>query len=127
MESHMSHKVSSVHILKLRKTKISGLSMKGVQLHSHVPTHTIIYLGVLLLHVQDFTWWVNCKPALQQMYSVILLQIIHLQLQVEFLFVEIHCNIITLLHSLKVNLFQIWVVFSYACGEIVLLLFLFFF
>ena len=28
-------------------------SMNGMQLHSHMPTHASIYLGVLLLHLQN--------------------------------------------------------------------------
>ena len=91
-------------------------------------------LSVLPLHLQNFTERVNRKPTLQQLCSVILLQIIYLQLHVEFPFVEIHCNIMTLLHSLKVNQFQIRVVFSHSysylptpCRLIVLVIFLFFF
>ena len=99
-------------------------------------TRTHQYLGMLMLYMQNFTWRVNNKPTLQlqQLCSVILLQIINLQLHVEFPFVEIHCDIITLLHSLKVNLFQIQVVFprSYSYLPtpyrlIVLLIFLFYF
>lgn len=33
---------------------ITGLSMKVVQLHSHAPTPTGIYLGMLLWHMQNF-------------------------------------------------------------------------
>ena len=89
-------------------------------------------LSVLPLHLQNFTERVNRKPTLQQLCSVILLQIIYLQLHVEFPFVEIHCNIMTLLHSLKVNQFQIRVVFSHSYSYlpislIVLVIFLFFF
>ena len=94
--------------------KNSGLSMNGVQSHLHVPTHASIYLDMLLLQIQTFTWQVNCKPTLQQLCSVILLQIIHLQLHVEFPFVEIHCKIITMLHSSKVSLFHTLVVFSHS-------------
>ena len=72
---------------------LAGLSMNSVQSHSHTPTHINIYLGMLLLHVQNFIWQVNCIPTLQQVSSVILLQIIHLQLYVEFPFIEIHCII----------------------------------
>ena len=32
----------------------AGLSMNSVRLHSHAPTHISIYLGMLLLHVQNF-------------------------------------------------------------------------
>ena len=88
--------------------------MNGVQSHLHVPTHASIYLDMLLLQIQTFTWQVNCKPTLQQLCSVILLQIIHLQLYVEFPFVEIHCKIITMLHSSKVSLFHTLVVFSHS-------------
>ena len=35
--------------------QITGLSMNGMQPHLHAPTHASIYLGVLALHVQDFT------------------------------------------------------------------------
>ena len=38
--------------------------MDGVQLHSLVPTHASIYLGVLPSHKQNFTWQVNHKPML---------------------------------------------------------------
>ena len=37
----------------------AGLSMNGMQSHSHLPTHDSIYLGMLLLHVQNFIWQVN--------------------------------------------------------------------
>ena len=66
---------------------LAGLSMNSVRSHSHAPTHINIYLGMLLLHVQNFIWQVNCTPTLQQVSSVILLQIIHLQLYVEFPFI----------------------------------------
>ena len=36
-------------LYKLNKSK-SGLSMNGMQLHLHTPTHVSIYLGMLLLH-----------------------------------------------------------------------------
>ena len=42
--------------------------------------HASIYLGMLSSHVQNFIWWVDCMPTLQQVCSVIFLQIIHLQL-----------------------------------------------
>ena len=32
----------------------AGLSMNGMQSHSHMPTHDSIYLGMLLSHVQNF-------------------------------------------------------------------------
>ena len=57
-------------ILILPMTKIgsgnfvSGLSMNGVQSHSHIPTHTSLYLGVLSLHMHNFLWRVNGKPTL---------------------------------------------------------------
>ena len=57
-----------------------GLSMNGLQLHLGASTHASIYLGVLLFQVKNFIWLVNCTPTLQQVCSVILLQIIHLQL-----------------------------------------------
>ena len=72
--------------------KGTDLSMNGVQLHSHVPTHTSIYLDVLFSHV-CLLWRVSCMPTLQQVSSVILLQIIHLQVRAEFSFVEIRCII----------------------------------
>ena len=59
---------------------LAGLSMNAVWLHSHTSTHASIYLGVLLSHMQNFIWQVNCMPTLQQVSLVILLQIIHLQL-----------------------------------------------
>ena len=67
--------------------------MNGMQLHSHLPTHASIYLAVLLSHVQNFIRRVNRTPTLQQVCSVIALQILHLQLHVEFPFVEILCII----------------------------------
>ena len=36
-----------------------GLSVNGVQSHSHAPTHTSIYLGMLSSHVQKFMWQVK--------------------------------------------------------------------
>ena len=33
---------------------VSGVPMNGIWLHSHVPTHTNIYLGMLSLQVQNF-------------------------------------------------------------------------
>ena len=55
--------------------------MNGARLHSHAPTHASIYLGVLSLQVQNFIRRVNSTPTLQQVCSVALFQIIHLQLQ----------------------------------------------
>ena len=48
--------------------------------------HTSIYLGMLSSHVQNFIWRVDCMPTLQQVCSVIFLQIIHLQLHVKLSF-----------------------------------------
>ena len=45
--------------------------------------------GVLSSHVKNIIWRVNHTPTLQQVYLVIFLQIIHLQLHVEFPLVEI--------------------------------------
>ena len=67
--------------------------MNGVRSHSHAPTHASIYLGVRSSHVQNCICQVDRTPTLQQACSVNLLQIIHLQLDVEFPFVEIHCII----------------------------------
>ena len=36
------------------KTGKAGMSMNGMQSHLHVPTRPSIYLGVLLLQVQNF-------------------------------------------------------------------------
>ena len=81
--------------LKLYK---AGLSMNSVRLHLHAPAHASIYLGVLSSHVQDFIWQVNCTPTLQQVYSIIRLQIFHLQLHVKLSF-----------HSSKsIVLYSIW-------------------
>ena len=49
--------------------------MNGMQSYSHMPTHASIYLSVLLSHVQNFIWQVNCTPSLQQVCSVITLRI----------------------------------------------------
>ena len=75
---------------------VSGLSINGIQSHSQSPTHTMIYLGMPLLHVQNLIWRVNCMPIFQQVCSVTLLQIIHLQLHgwkwaLQFL-VDIDCR-----------------------------------
>ena len=48
--------------------------------------HASIYLGMLSSHVQNFIWRVDCMPTLQQVCSVIFLQIIHLQLHVKLSF-----------------------------------------
>ena len=72
----------SVNIIPVNRT---SLSMNSVQSHLHVPTHASVYLGMLLSHVQNFILWVNHMPTLQQVRSVILLQIIHLQLHVKYL------------------------------------------
>ena len=37
--------------------------------HLHVPTHASVYLGMLLPHMQNFIWWVNCTSILQQVCS----------------------------------------------------------
>ena len=71
----------------------AGLSMNDMRSHLHTATHANIYLGLLLSYMQNFIWWVNCTPTLQQVCYVIILQIIHLQLHVEFPFAEIHCII----------------------------------
>ena len=60
--------------------------MNGMRSHSHAPTHASIYLAVLLLHVQNFIWRVHRTPTLQQVCSVISLQITHLQLHVKLSF-----------------------------------------
>ena len=71
----------------------AGLPMNGMQPHSHAHTHARIYLGILWSHVQNFIWRVNHTPTLQRVFSVILLEIIHLQLRTKFLFEDIHCII----------------------------------
>ena len=43
--------------------------MNGVQSHSHVHTHTNIYLGMLSLHVQNFIWLVK-KFVLQFAFCI---------------------------------------------------------
>ena len=60
--------------------------MNGLQLHSHAPTHASIYLGVLLLRLQIFIWQINSTVKLQQVCSVIILQIINLQLHIKLSF-----------------------------------------
>ena len=40
----------NVHIFEM---EVSGLSVNGVQLHFHVPTHASVYLGVLSSHMQN--------------------------------------------------------------------------
>ena len=67
-------------------THHTSLSVNGVRLHSQAPTHVCIYLGVLLLHLRNFIWRVNRTLTLQQVCSVINLQIIHLQLLVKLSF-----------------------------------------
>ena len=62
----------------------TGLSVNEVQLH--IPTHLITYLGMLLLLLTNFIWQVNCTQTLQQVCSVILLHIIHLQFYVKLSF-----------------------------------------
>ena len=71
----LNHKL----LIHLDKWHATGLSMNGMWSHSHVPTPTSICLDVLSLYVQNFIWEVNCKS----LCSVILLQIIHLQLDVK--------------------------------------------
>ena len=63
---------------------IAGLSINGAWSHSHAPTHTSIYLGMLSLRVQKFIWPVNSMLTLQQVCSVIPLLIIHLQCHINF-------------------------------------------
>ena len=47
--------------------RYAGLSINGMWSQLHVQTHASIYLGVLLLHVQNFIiWWVNHTPTLQR-------------------------------------------------------------
>ena len=58
----------------------SGLSMNDMQLHSS------IYLDMLSLHMQNFIQRFNHMPTLEQVYSVILLLVIHLQLHVKLSF-----------------------------------------
>ena len=72
------------------QVSIAGLLMNGLRLHSHVPTQASIYLGVLSSHIQNFIWQINRTSTLQQVCSVIILQIIHLQLYAKFPFVETH-------------------------------------
>ena len=72
------------------QVSIAGLSMNGLRLHSHVPTQASIYLGVLSSHIQNFIWQINRTSTLQQVCSVIILQMIHLQLYAKFPFVETH-------------------------------------
>ena len=71
--------------------RLTGQSMNGMRSHSHAPTHASFYLPLLSPCMQNFIWQVSCMLTLQQVCSVIFLQIIHLQLRVEFPFVEIHC------------------------------------
>ena len=63
-----------------------GLSMNIAWSHSRMPTHTSICLCMLSLHMQNFIWQVDCTPTLQQVCSVIFLQIIYLQLHVKLSF-----------------------------------------
>ena len=71
----------------------------------------------VLSHAQNFIWWVNCMPIFQQGCSVILLQMIHLQLQewkwaLQFL-VDIdfrHCYIGQKLFCFKFRLFSLIVI-----------------
>ena len=58
----------------------SDLSMNGMLLHSHAPTHASIYLHMLSSHVQNFIWQFNCMPVC----SVSLSQIIHLYLMLSW-------------------------------------------
>ena len=69
----------------------SDLSMNSVWLHTCAHIHQ--YLFRLSLHLQNIIWQVNCMPTLQEVCSVILLQIIHLHFYVEFSLAEIHCII----------------------------------
>ena len=66
---------------------MAGLSIYDMWLHSHVPTHARIYLGVLLLLMQNFIWLVNCISTLQQVCLVILLHITNLQLHVSWVYI----------------------------------------
>ena len=69
------------------------LPVNGVQPHSHAHKHAKIYLGVLWSLVQNFIWRVNHTLTFQRVFSVILLEIIHLQLRTKFLCEDIHCII----------------------------------
>ena len=100
--------------------------MNDLPSNLHASTHTSGYLGVILLHMQNFIWHVNRMPTLQQACSVILLQIIHLQLDVKFSF---HLQKSIVLYSiwkrmhqceqltktvLSWNSFKIWNLFNFA-------------
>ena len=54
----------NISLVRKSTAQFSGLSMNGVQLHLHVATYASIYLGVLSLHVQNFTWQVNSMSTL---------------------------------------------------------------
>ena len=77
--------------------------VNGVRSHLHTPTHTSIYLGMLLLHVRNFIWPVNSMSTLQQVCSVILLQIIHLQLHVKLSFAISMSLFLTMLFLANAN------------------------
>ena len=107
--------------------------MNVVQSQLHALTHASIYLGVLSLHVQNFVREVNCMPTLQQVCSVILLQIIHQQLHVKLSFcsqkstvTQLHCCIVQKLFSFKFELFSLIVMQISVChtGELFQLLFI---
>ena len=84
------------HIIKNREPGLynylhhtdTGLSMNSMWSHLHVPTHPSIYLGMLLLHVQKFIWWVLHYPFKNNSFAT--------SCQVKFRFVEIHCIILYL-------------------------------
>ena len=57
----------------------------------HCCTHQYLFRCAIVVQAKLYIWQANCMPILQEVYSVILLEIIHLQLCVEFPFVEIHC------------------------------------
>ena len=86
LESMCCYKIMEIEVLHEKVgqhcSRIPNLSINGVQSHLHTPTHASIYLGMLSSLMQNLIWWVNHTPTLQQVSSVILLQIIHLQLQV---------------------------------------------
>ena len=75
---------------KLKKSNEPCSYLKAAGMSSTYPKWNLrllrLCVGMLLLHLQNFIWWVNSKPTLQEVCSVILLQIIHLQLHMKLSF-----------------------------------------
>ena len=75
---------------KLKKSNEPCSYLKAAGMSSTYPKWNLrllrLCVGMLLLHLQNFIWWVNSEPTLEEVCSLILLQIIHLQLHMKLSF-----------------------------------------